>query len=41
VFLNETLTAYGSRKPSEWKEHLNFALDLAGGIFLDRADIFS
>jgi len=40
VFLNETLTAYGSPKPSGWKEHLNFALDLASGIFRDRADIF-
>lgn len=41
VFLNETLTAYGSAKPSAWREHLSFALEVSRGrIFLDRSDIF-
>ena len=41
VFLNETLTAYGSRKPVAWRQHLAFALDVCnGGIFLDKYDIW-
>jgi hypothetical protein len=41
VFLNETLTAYGSRSPVRWQHHLAFALDVCnGGIFLDKNDIW-
>lgn len=40
VLLNETLTAYGSKRESAWQEHLTFALDIASGIFLDRAELF-
>ena len=41
VFLNETLTAYGSKRPVQWQQHLSYALDACnGGIFLDKMDIW-
>jgi hypothetical protein len=41
VFLNETLTAYGSKRPVDWQQHLSYALDVCnGGIFLDKSDIW-
>ena len=41
VFLNETLTAYGSPRPVAWQQHLTYALDVCnGGIFLGKEDIW-
>lgn len=41
VFLDETIRAYGSQRASEdWKAHLAFAVDVCGGIFLEREEIW-
>lgn len=41
VFLNETLTAYGAKRPVEWRQHLTYALDVCnGGLFLEKTDIW-
>jgi hypothetical protein len=40
VFLDETITAYGSsRATDDWKAHLAFAIDVCSGVFLDRDQI--
>ena len=42
VFLDETISAYGSPRASDdWKAHLAFAVDVCnGGIFLDKEEIW-
>ena len=41
VFLDETITTYGSRRAADdWKAHLAFAVDVFSGIFLEREEIW-
>ena len=41
VFLDETITAYGSQRASDdWKTHLAFAVDICSGIYLDKEEIW-
>lgn len=41
VFLDETITAYGSpRATDDWKAHLAFAIEVCSGIYLDKEEIW-